>query len=67
VHAVVVTRPGADLTTDEATTWCRERLGGYKCPRSVEFVEEFPRNAAGKILKRVLREPFWAGQRRSVG
>ncbi len=67
VHAVVVPRPGRSISADEAVGWCRERLGGYKCPRTVEVVGEFPRNAAGKILKRVLREPYWAGRRRGVG
>ena len=43
-----------------------ERLGGYKIPRRYEFVSELPRNASGKILKRVLREPFWKGQARGV-
>ena len=67
VHAVVVVRPGESLTEQEAMAWCRELLGGYKCPRSMEVVAEFPRNAAGKILKRVLREPYWAGHGRGVG
>ena len=39
----------------------RERIARYKCPTSVDFVTELPRNASGKILKRVLRAPYWPG------
>jgi acyl-CoA synthetase (AMP-forming)/AMP-acid ligase II len=67
VKAVVVSRPGAMLTEDEVIAWCRGRLAGYKCPRSVDLVDELPRNAAGKVLKRVLREPYWLGEARQVG
>jgi acyl-coenzyme A synthetase/AMP-(fatty) acid ligase len=42
-------------------------MASYKLPRSVSFAAEIPRNASGKILKRVLREPFWKGQSRQVG
>jgi acyl-CoA synthetase (AMP-forming)/AMP-acid ligase II len=67
VKAVVVPRPGATLTEDEVIAWCRGDLAGYKCPRSVDLTDELPRNAAGKVLKRVLREPYWHGQARQVG
>lgn len=59
VHAVIVPTPGApaDAAQGEAlVAWCRERLAGYKCPRSVAFRPEMPLSAAGKILKNVLRE-----------
>jgi fatty-acyl-CoA synthase/long-chain acyl-CoA synthetase len=59
VHAVVVTRPGTTLSQDDVTAFAREHLAGYKIPRSVSFVGEIPRTGSGKILKRVLREPFW--------
>jgi acyl-CoA synthetase (AMP-forming)/AMP-acid ligase II len=39
---------------------CRERLAAYKCPRSVDFVTELPREPTGKLAKRVLRDPYWA-------
>ena len=66
VKAIIVRRPGADL--DEATLveWSRERLAGFKRPRSVDFVEAIPRNPSGKVLKRQLREPYWAGRERQV-
>ena len=56
VHAVVVARVGTSPDPDEIIGWTRERLAHFKCPRSVELVDELPRNATGKILKRDLRD-----------
>ncbi|MHB8464981.1 MAG: class I adenylate-forming enzyme family protein [Acidimicrobiales bacterium] len=67
VHATVVTRPGASVATDDVVAFARTRLAGYKVPRSVTFVDELPRTGSGKILKRVLREPFWEGRTSRVG
>ncbi len=61
VHAVVVCHPGQQLTAEGLSDWAREHLAGYKIPRSIDFADEIPRTASGKILKRVLREPFWKG------
>ena len=47
---------------DEVIAFCRDRLSHYKCPRTVDFVEDLGRNTMGKINKRKLREPFWAAQ-----
>ena len=59
---------GAMTVTREAMlAFAREHLAGYKLPRSISFADEIPRNASGKILKKVLREPFWAGRERRVG
>jgi long-chain acyl-CoA synthetase len=66
VLAIVVRRPGAELTGEELMDWSRERLAGYKRPRSVEFTDVIPRNPSGKILKRELREAHWAGRERQV-
>lgn len=67
VHAVVVLRPGEELAAEELILHCRERIANYKCPKSVSFVEEqLPKSGAGKILKRQLREPYWAGQERRI-
>lgn len=66
VHAAVVLRPGAGATADELTAYCRERLGGVAWPRSVAFVAALPRTAVGKVDKRALRAPFWAGRERQV-
>ena len=66
VKAVVQLRPGADVSADALIAFCGERLAGYKKPRSIAFVDELPRDAAGKLLKRKLREPYWAGAGRSI-
>jgi acyl-CoA synthetase (AMP-forming)/AMP-acid ligase II len=66
VKAVVQLRPGMSATADELIAFCSERLAGYKKPRTIDFVDELPRDAAGKLLKRKLREPYWAGMTRRV-
>ncbi len=66
VHAVVVAKPGASLTEDEIRAHCHEFIAGYKCPKSVELRAELPLSGAGKILKRDLRAPYWAGKTRAV-
>ncbi len=66
VKALIVPKPGTSPSGDEIVDWARERLAGYKRPRSVDFVESIPRNPSGKILKRELREPYWAGHERRV-
>ncbi len=59
VKAVVVRRPGSGLTEDELLAWAKDKVAGFKRPRSVDFVDELPRNPSGKLLKRVLRAPYW--------
>jgi long-chain acyl-CoA synthetase len=66
VKAFVVKRQGAEVTQDELIIFARERIAGYKVPRTVDFVDTLPRNPTGKILKRELRKPFWVGQERQV-
>ena len=66
VKAIVVLRQGATATEEEIIDFCRGKLGGFERPRSVAFVEELPRNPTGKVLKRELREPYWAGHGRRV-
>jgi fatty-acyl-CoA synthase/long-chain acyl-CoA synthetase len=67
VHAVVVPRPGASLSEQDVMSFSREHLARYKVPRSVSFTEELPRTGSGKILKRVLRAPYWAEHGAKVG
>ena len=57
VHAVIVLHEGATATEAEVLDWCRERIAGYKRPRSVTFLreEQMPRTATGKVLHRELR------------
>jgi acyl-CoA synthetase (AMP-forming)/AMP-acid ligase II len=66
VKAVVALKPGTTATEEELVAHCREHLARFKCPRSVDVVEALPRNPTGKILKRELRKPYWAGQERQV-
>jgi acyl-CoA synthetase (AMP-forming)/AMP-acid ligase II len=66
VKAVVVPRAGTSTTAEELMDFCRGKLGGFELPRSVDFVDALPRNPSGKVLKRVLRKPYWAGERREV-
>jgi acyl-CoA synthetase (AMP-forming)/AMP-acid ligase II len=56
-RAYVVPRPGHDVDPGAVIAFCRERLAGYKAPRSVEVRSELPHNASGKVLKYLLREP----------
>jgi Acyl-CoA synthetases (AMP-forming)/AMP-acid ligases II len=66
VHAVVVVRGGATMTEAQVVGHAREHLAGYKVPRSVTWSPELPKTGSGKILKRDLRAPFWAGRATKV-
>ena len=65
-HAFVSLHPGQAVTPQELIVFCKERLSAYKCPATLEIVEELPKNALGKILKNELRARFWAGRTRKV-
>jgi acyl-CoA synthetase (AMP-forming)/AMP-acid ligase II len=60
----VVAEGGVDAK--DIIEFCRQHLAGFKCPRTVDFVPELPRNASGKILKTQLREPFWRDRARGI-
>ena len=69
VKAVVVRAAdaaGASLSAADVIAFCRSRLAHFQAPTSVDFVEELPRSATGKVLKRALREPYWADRERAV-
>jgi acyl-CoA synthetase (AMP-forming)/AMP-acid ligase II len=66
VKAIVVRKPGSEVTAAELIAYARERIAGYKLPKSIDFVEALPRNPSGKILKRELRAPYWRGRERQV-
>ncbi len=61
-----MTRTDTRLDERSVMEYCRANLAGYKCPTSVEWMAEIPRNPSGKILKTVLREPWWEGHDRRV-
>jgi len=67
VMAFLQLKPGATVAAEEIIDFCRERLAGYKIPRKIEVIEQIPRNASGKVLKKDLREPYWKGKERRVG
>jgi acyl-CoA synthetase (AMP-forming)/AMP-acid ligase II len=68
VMACVVLKPGQVLSANELIAFCRRSLANYKVPRRIEFLAtELPKNGSGKILKRQLREQFWAHEQRAVG
>jgi long-chain acyl-CoA synthetase len=66
VKAVVVLKKGQQASEEEIIALCRQKLAGYKRPRSVDFVDSLPKGASGKILKRELRERYWKDQPRRV-
>ena len=66
VKAFVVLHEGQSLTEEEIIAHCKSTLGGVKSPKSVEFRAEIPKTAAGKIDRKTLRAPYWAGADRMV-
>ena len=56
VHAVIVVRDGAQVSSEEIIEYCRQTLAGYKCPKKVAFVEGLPKTVIGKISRKVVRE-----------
>jgi len=66
VKAVVVLKPGAAATPQEIVDFAKTRIAAFKAPKSVDFVSALPRNATGKVLRRELRDPYWASRERRV-
>jgi acyl-CoA synthetase (AMP-forming)/AMP-acid ligase II len=67
VHAIVILHPGQSVTEEELIAHCRERIAGYKLPKSISFRDEpLPLSGAGKVLKTELRKPYWEGRERQV-
>ncbi|QQN66261.1 fatty acid--CoA ligase [Bradyrhizobium diazoefficiens] len=66
VKAMVVMKSDKSATATDIINFTRERIAGYKTPKSVEFLPALPRNPSGKILRRQLREPYWTGKDRRV-
>ena len=66
VKAFVVLKPDHAFNEADIQAWTRARLAAYKAPKSIDVIDALPRNASGKILRRQLREPFWAGKERQV-
>ena len=66
VKAIVVMKQGKKATPADIIGFTRQRIASFKTPKSVDFIEALPRNASGKILRRHLRDPYWAGKDRQV-
>jgi long-chain acyl-CoA synthetase len=69
VKAVVQPGEGetpSDELANDLMAFCRKHLAGYKCPRSIDFIEDFPRTETGKLQKRLLRDPYWEGEERRI-
>ena len=66
VKACVVLKEGAEVSEADIIAHARQNIAGYKCPKSVDFIPALPRNPSGKILRRELRAPYWAGKDRAI-
>ena len=66
VAAVVALRPGAQLGERELLDFAASKLASFKRPRRILFVDSLPKNASGKIQRKIAREPLWAGQARRI-
>jgi long-chain acyl-CoA synthetase len=67
VKAIVVPAAGCPPSEAELIAYARQRLAGFKLPKSVDFADVLPRTPSGKLLKRTLREPYWEGVGRRIG
>lgn len=67
IKAVVALKPGLPVTPADILLYCKERLAGFKQPKSVEIVGDLPKNEAGKVMRRLIRDPYWEGRTRRVG
>jgi acyl-CoA synthetase (AMP-forming)/AMP-acid ligase II len=66
VKAVVALKSGQQANAADIIAYGKAHLAGYKCPTSVDFVPALPRNPSGKVLKKDLRAPYWAGKVRRI-
>ena len=66
IKAVVAVASGQEATEDDLIEFCREHIASYKKPKSVDFVDELPKNNNGKIVKKDLRAKYWKGKGRQV-
>lgn len=66
VKALVILKAGQKITEKDIIVHCKERLSGFKCPKSVEFYDQFPKTGLGKTAKNILREKYWGGFERRI-
>lgn len=65
--AFAVLNKDSSLDLNEMVEFCRDKIAGYKIPRQLQIVDELPRNPSGKILKKILRQPYWESTERGIG
>jgi acyl-CoA synthetase (AMP-forming)/AMP-acid ligase II len=66
VKAIIQLKPSGNLSEEDLMAFCRGKLGGLKCPKSIEIWPELPRSPVGKVLKKNIRDKFWVGRNRNV-
>ncbi len=66
VKALVVLKDNCETSEEDIINFTRQKIAGFKTPKSVDFIEELPRNPSGKILKKELRKPYWKGFERAI-
>lgn len=66
VKGLVIKKSGAEVSEQELIDYCKNCLASYKKPRSIEFMDSFPKSTAGKVLKRELRQKYWEGKERKI-
>ncbi|MCY1361579.1 hypothetical protein D9M69_482490 [compost metagenome] len=66
MHAEVILRSGASITAEELIAQAKAKLGSYKAPKSLVFVDELPTSVVGKVLRRKVREKYWLGTARKI-
>jgi len=66
VKAMIVLREGTSLSEADVIAHCKEKLGGVKSPKSVDFCSEIPKTMAGKIDRKTIRKPYWTDAERQV-
>ena len=62
----IVLKPNAEASEADIISHCRDKIAGYKVPKSIDFTDVLPRNPSGKLLKRELRQPYWEGKTRQI-
>jgi acyl-CoA synthetase (AMP-forming)/AMP-acid ligase II len=67
VKGIVVLKPDTDATPGDIIAHTKTLIAGFKCPKSIDYIDVLPRNPSGKVLRRELRAPFWEGKDRQVG
>jgi len=66
VMGFVILAEDSSINENEIIAYSREKIAGFKCPKTIKFVNEIPRNPTGKVLRKDLREPYWKGKQRNI-